>query len=129
MLYYVCVVLCRLVKSYRKFANPKLRLEEIVADAELQEKSLSEVERLVDALHEGCVQAEAQQRAKGEDHPGREKGAILRLSGVNITASSILKREEELHTLGLCLPSDPAARRRYMAHQCTMCYPFTGHYD
>ena len=36
------------------------RLESIAVDAELQEKSLSELERLADILHESCLQAVAE---------------------------------------------------------------------
>ena len=36
------------------------RLDAIAVDAELQEKSLSELERLAEILHESCVQAEAE---------------------------------------------------------------------
>ena len=36
------------------------RLESIAVDAELQEKSLSELERLADILHESCAQAESE---------------------------------------------------------------------
>ena len=36
------------------------RLESIAVDAELQEKSLSELERLADTLHESCLQAVAE---------------------------------------------------------------------
>ena len=40
------------------------RLEAIAADAELQEKSLSELQRLMTVLREGCVQAEEEHRVK-----------------------------------------------------------------
>lgn len=40
------------------------RLEAIAADAELQEKSMTELQRLMTVLHEGCVQAEEQHRAR-----------------------------------------------------------------
>ena len=36
------------------------RLESIAVDAELQEKSLLELERLADILHESCAQAESE---------------------------------------------------------------------
>ncbi len=40
------------------------RLEAIAADAELQEKSLSELQRLMTVLREGCTQAEEEHRIK-----------------------------------------------------------------
>jgi len=47
---FVCVCICR--------------LEAIAADAELQEKSMSELQRLMTVLHEGCIQAEDEHRAQ-----------------------------------------------------------------
>ena len=43
---------------------PPFRLEAIAADAELQEKSLSELEGLADTLHEACQEAELEHRAR-----------------------------------------------------------------
>lgn len=107
----------RFVKSYRRFPNPKSRLEDIAADAELQEKSLSELGRLAAILHDGCLQAEAQHRAREsvdqKANPQRDKGAMLRLSGVTIGAGPILRREEELQALATCIPDSEAARKRY----------------
>ena len=40
------------------------RLESIAADAELQEKSLSELESLADTLHQACEEAEAEHRSR-----------------------------------------------------------------
>ena len=40
------------------------RLEAIAADAELQEKSMTELQRLMTVLHDGCVQAEEEHRAR-----------------------------------------------------------------
>ena len=40
------------------------RLEAIAADAELQEKSMTELQRLMTVLHEGCVQAEEEHQAR-----------------------------------------------------------------
>ena len=45
--------------------------------------------------------------------PKKDKGATLRLCGVNISCSSILKREEELNALVSCLPANPAVRKKY----------------
>ena len=48
------------------------------------------------------------------DNPdsGTDKGPSLRLSGVTISAASILHREEELLALTTCVPANPAARKR-----------------
>lgn len=42
------------------------RLGAIAADSELQEKSMSELQQLMTVLHEGCVQAEEEHRARSE---------------------------------------------------------------
>ena len=50
--------MCRFLRSYLRFAPPTSRLEEVATDAELQEKSLLELQRLADTLQEGVEQAE-----------------------------------------------------------------------
>ena len=94
------------------------RLEDIAADAELQEKSLSELGRLVSALREGCSQAETEHaRNAGLDpdyDPKKDKGAGFTLGGVLINVPSVRKREEELATLAACVPEDPQARKRFV---------------
>lgn len=51
--------------THKNCTHPfSVRLEAIAADAGLQEKSLSELQRLMVILHDGCVQAEEQHRAK-----------------------------------------------------------------
>ncbi len=72
---------------------------------------MSEMERLLDALHEGCVEADARHKTQAESE-GRVRGAVLRLSGVTINASSILKREKELEALEVCIPAGQEARKR-----------------
>ena len=56
------LVLCAQCKSMTNSMHVLLffRLESIAVDAELQEKSLSELERLADILHESCAQAESE---------------------------------------------------------------------
>lgn len=111
----------------------------VAADAELKEKSLSELQRLMTVLHDGCVQAEEEHRArygkcKSESHcplhgnmiqlfvrmeievkynPKKDKGASLRLCGVTISSTSLLRREEELAVLASVIPANPAVRKKY----------------
>ena len=93
-----------------------LRLEAMAADAELQEKSLVEVERLADTLHAGCLQAErehaARCKADPDFNPKKDKGASLWLAGVVVSASAVLRREEELRALESCVPRDATARKK-----------------
>lgn len=44
----------RFVKSYKKFPAPMRRLESIMVDAELQEKSIEDLKTLADTLQNGC---------------------------------------------------------------------------
>ena len=44
--------------------------------------------------------------------PKKDKGATVRLCGVNISCSSVLKREEELNALVTCLPANPSVRKK-----------------
>ena len=107
----------RFIKSYQKFPTPQTRLEDIATDAELQEKSLSELGRLAAALREGCSQAETEHAKRvgldPEYDPKKDKGAGFMLGGVLINVPSVRKREEELATLSACIPDDPQARKRY----------------
>ena len=80
------------------------RLDEIAADASLQEKSPSALGQLADTVHAGCLEA-----LRG--------GAALTVGGVSLGAAAILKREEELSVLARSLPGSRAARRR-SARRC-----------
>lgn len=62
----------RFVKSYKKFAAPLKRLEAIAEDAELTDKSQSELKKLGELLRERCLQAvsENQENQEGEDNKG-----------------------------------------------------------
>ena len=126
----VCLSFCsslflslRFVKSFLRFAPPSSRLEEVAADAGLQEKSLSELQRLADTLQEGAVQADHQHRARcplsspspsppptsspslrlslslrvateASYDPRKDKLSVLQLSGVAAPVQSFLAREE-----------------------------------
>jgi len=44
--------------------------------------------------------------------PKKDKGATLRLCGVTVGASALLRREEELALLSCVIPANPAVRRK-----------------
>lgn len=44
--------------------------------------------------------------------PKKDKGASVRLSGVTVSCVSILKREEELKALVVCVPANSLARKK-----------------
>ena len=116
---YVCV----------SILSPPHRLEDLAVDAELQEKSLMDLEKLATALHHGCSQAEEEclrwaepdfddppkkkDRPKGKDKEDKDKGAAnFKLCGVLINGTSILKRRRELEVLAKIVPKSLHARKR-----------------
>ena len=44
--------------------------------------------------------------------PKKDKGFSLRLCGVTINSSALLRREEELEALAVVIPANPAVRRK-----------------
>eukprot|EP00794_Sanderia_malayensis_P009568 gene9568-10557_t len=106
----------RFTKSYKKFARPRTRLDAIAADAELQEKSMAELTKLADLLHDGCENAIKEYQEKLLQDPnfdGKKRGASFKISGVSVNAASILKHEEELEPLAICIPENPEERKQY----------------
>ena len=43
---------------------------------------------------------------------GKKRGASFKISGVSINAASVLKHEEELDPLALCIPTDAIQRKQ-----------------
>ncbi|KAJ8029454.1 Chromodomain-helicase-DNA-binding protein 2 [Holothuria leucospilota] len=106
----------RFVKSYKKFGAPLTRLEAIAGDAGLQEKSHSDLERLGNLLHDGCVKAIEEYEARLKEDPnfdGKKRGPTLKMSSVTINAPSVMKHEEEYAPLALIIPEDKEERRNY----------------
>ncbi|CAI8057331.1 Chromodomain-helicase-DNA-binding protein 2 [Geodia barretti] len=102
----------RFIRSYLRFAPPNSRLEEVASDAGLQEKSLSELQRLADTLSDGVDLAEREHNSRSEGERG-EKGPVLQLSRVSVPVSSFKARLEELQALADCLPASQDARKKY----------------
>ncbi|XP_066591256.1 chromodomain-helicase-DNA-binding protein 1 isoform X2 [Prorops nasuta] len=111
----------RFVKSYKKFAAPLKRLDEIAADAELQEKPMSELKYLGEQLKARCEAcwAEFENTAKenkaGDEEgkgPGRKRGRgpTFKLGGVMVNAKSFSAAVRELEPLEQVLPQDPDQR-------------------
>ena len=50
----------------------------------------------------------------------KQQPATLKLGGVSVNFLSILKREEELAPLALCIPKDPATRKRSAYNTITL---------
>ncbi|XP_034241206.1 chromodomain-helicase-DNA-binding protein 1 isoform X3 [Thrips palmi] len=107
----------RFVKSYKKFAAPLKRLEAIAEDAELTDKSQSDLRKLAEVLRERCLQAvsENQENQEGEDNKGsKQKGRVsLKLGNVAVNAKAVLSCEEEMAPLEDAIPSEPNERAKW----------------
>lgn len=115
----------RFIKSYKKFAVPAKRLNDVAADAELTEKPMSELTFLAEQLRvrcENCL-AESENTAtkdiKTEEDenkgPGRKrrKGPTFKLGGVMVNAKSFSAAVTELEPLDHAIPSDPEQRANW----------------
>jgi chromodomain-helicase-DNA-binding protein 1 len=117
----------RFIKSMKKFPRPKERLEDLAADAELQEKSEADLLFVLDLILSGCHQAMkehdeklkelASSTATGNEAAmqGRKQSnrATFKLSGVTVNAKSVLQSIEELEPLAIVMPSNAKDREKY----------------
>ncbi|XP_048786282.1 chromodomain-helicase-DNA-binding protein 1-like isoform X5 [Lagopus muta] len=107
----------RFIKSYKKFGGPLERLDAIARDAELVDKSETDLRHLGELVHNGCIKALndndfGQGRTGGRF--GKVKGPTFRISGVQVNAKLVISHEEELAPLHKSIPSDPEERKRYV---------------
>uniref|UniRef100_A0A671KDP8 Chromodomain-helicase-DNA-binding protein 2-like n=1 Tax=Sinocyclocheilus anshuiensis TaxID=1608454 RepID=A0A671KDP8_9TELE len=103
----------RFIKAYKKFGAPLERLEAIARDSELVDKSIADLKRLGELVHN---------TSKG---PGKRRGINIKISGVQVNAKSIIQHKEEFEPLHKAVPSNPAERSKF---QLT-CRVKTPHFD
>ncbi|XP_046601523.1 chromodomain-helicase-DNA-binding protein 1 isoform X1 [Neodiprion lecontei] len=114
----------RFVKSYKKFGAPLKRLDDIAADAELQEKPMSELRYLGEQLRIRCEACLAEfetiaKENKGTEEegrgPGRKRGRgpTFKVGGVMVNAKSLSAAEKELEPLDAALPADSEQRANW----------------
>ncbi|XP_075037451.1 chromodomain-helicase-DNA-binding protein 1 [Mixophyes fleayi] len=118
----------RFIKSYKKFGGPLERLDAIARDAELVEKSETDLRRLGELVHNGCIKALRDCSSGPERTGGRRgkmKGPTFRISGVQVNAKLVSSHEEELLPLHKSIPSDPEERKRYVIP----CHTKAAHFD
>uniref|UniRef100_A0A8C3UQ84 DNA helicase n=1 Tax=Catharus ustulatus TaxID=91951 RepID=A0A8C3UQ84_CATUS len=101
--------------KHRAVSNTKLspfpRLECIARDAELVDKSVADLKRLGELIHNSCVSLSPTERTgKG---PGKRRGPTIKISGVQVNVKSIIQHEEEFEMLHKSIPSDPEERKKY----------------
>uniref|UniRef100_A0A671KBJ3 Chromodomain-helicase-DNA-binding protein 2-like n=1 Tax=Sinocyclocheilus anshuiensis TaxID=1608454 RepID=A0A671KBJ3_9TELE len=106
----------RFIKAYKKFGAPLERLEAIARDSELVDKSIADLKRLGELVHNTCVTAV-------QEH--EERGINIKISGVQVNAKSIIQHKEEFEPLHKAVPSNPAERSKF---QLT-CRVKTPHFD
>ncbi|XP_034324831.2 chromodomain-helicase-DNA-binding protein 1 isoform X1 [Magallana gigas] len=108
----------RFIKSFKKFGRPMTRLDAIACDAELQEKSESDLQRLAEILIRNCEQAieEAKNKTEQDNNEGGKKGnrgPSCKISSVSVNAQAIVKAGQELEPLAATIPADADERKRY----------------
>uniref|UniRef100_A0A8C0UST1 Chromodomain helicase DNA binding protein 2 n=1 Tax=Cyanistes caeruleus TaxID=156563 RepID=A0A8C0UST1_CYACU len=91
------------------------RLECIARDAELVDKSVADLKRLGELIHNSCVSAIINSSSifRTGKGPGKRRGPTIKISGVQVNVKSIIQHEEEFEMLHKSIPSDPEERKKY----------------
>uniref|UniRef100_A0A8B9STV6 DNA helicase n=1 Tax=Anas platyrhynchos TaxID=8839 RepID=A0A8B9STV6_ANAPL len=97
------------------------RLDAVARDAELVDKSETDLRRLGELVHNGCIKALKDNSCR----LGKVKGPTFRISGVQVNAKLVISHEEELAPLHKSIPSDPEERKRYVIP----CHTKAAHFD
>uniref|UniRef100_A0A8C4EV90 Chromodomain helicase DNA binding protein 2 n=1 Tax=Dicentrarchus labrax TaxID=13489 RepID=A0A8C4EV90_DICLA len=103
----------RFIKAYKKFGCPLERLEAIARDSELVDKSIADLKRLGELIHNSCVTAVQEHEEHLKENPVEGIVGFLRISGVQVNAKSIIQHEEEFEPLHKGVPSNPAERNKF----------------
>merc|ERR1711970_1371786 len=96
----------RFIKSYKKFALPLTRMEDIAQDADLTEKELDELVELGRHVREVCESAVDNDMA---DEAVKKSGNV-KIGGVAVNAKKLLEVEAMLRPLGKILPDNKTDR-------------------
>ena len=99
------------------------RLDSIAFDAELQEKSTADLQRLGELILTQCREAVEQQNSApatasnaGEEsgRKPRDRGPKVKVGGVFINAKTLLSQMEYLKPLDVALPADKNERSKWV---------------
>ncbi|KAM3827944.1 chromodomain-helicase-DNA-binding protein 2-like [Vipera latastei] len=121
----------RFIKAYKKFGVPLERLECIARDAELADKSVADLKRLGELLHNSCASAMQEYEEHLKENPtenkgpGKGKGPTINISGVQVNVKPIVQHEQEFAVLHQIIPSDPVERARFHLN----CRVKSAHFD
>ncbi|XP_042328510.1 chromodomain-helicase-DNA-binding protein 2 isoform X4 [Sceloporus undulatus] len=121
----------RFIKAYKKFGVPLERLESVARDAELVDKSVADLKRLGELLHNSCVSAMQEYEEQLKENPaenkgpGKRKGPTIKISGVPVNVKAIIQHEEEFAMLHQTIPADSEERAKF----CLTCRAKAAHFD
>uniref|UniRef100_A0A8D1STF1 Chromodomain helicase DNA binding protein 1 n=1 Tax=Sus scrofa TaxID=9823 RepID=A0A8D1STF1_PIG len=116
-------------ENIKGFSDAEIRrLDAIARDAELVDKSETDLRRLGELVHNGCIKA-LKDNSSGTERTGgrlgKVKGPTFRISGVQVNAKLVISHEEELIPLHKSIPSDPEERKQYTIP----CHTKAAHFD
>uniref|UniRef100_A0A8C6FHA6 Chromodomain helicase DNA binding protein 1 n=1 Tax=Moschus moschiferus TaxID=68415 RepID=A0A8C6FHA6_MOSMO len=116
-------------ENIKGFSDAEIRrLDAIARDAELVDKSETDLRRLGELVHNGCIKA-LKDNSSGTERTGgslgKVKGPTFRVSGVQVNAKLVIAHEEELMPLHRAIPSDPEERKQYIIP----CHTKAAHFD
>ncbi|XP_052277549.1 chromodomain-helicase-DNA-binding protein 1-like isoform X3 [Dreissena polymorpha] len=112
----------RFIKSYKKFPDPLSRLDDIACDAELQEKSESDLKKLAELLKSQCDQAmkeyttkkqQEEQNGEGTANKKGPRSISCKIASVVINVLSIVKSETDLEPLARYIPKNKADKKKF----------------
>ncbi|CAD5210016.1 unnamed protein product [Bursaphelenchus xylophilus] len=96
----------RFMKSYRKFAYPLERLDSIAQDAELEDRSKSELSELAEEIKNRCIVATEnysnESKPEEENENGKRKqdrGPTFKIGSLDVYVRPLLKSQQELEPL------------------------------
>jgi hypothetical protein len=109
----------RFVKSYKKYPLPLTRMEDIAEDADLTDKSVSDLVELGRRIRERCLAALEESgggtnsNAANAAEEKKAKVAAVKVGNVPVNAKTLLETEKLLRPLGKLLPPERTARRSW----------------
>uniref|UniRef100_A0A8C4MNS2 Chromodomain helicase DNA binding protein 2 n=1 Tax=Equus asinus asinus TaxID=83772 RepID=A0A8C4MNS2_EQUAS len=113
----------RFIKAYKKFGLPLERLECIARDAELVDKSVADLKRLGELIHNSCVKCFClSSNSRRSGGPGKKRGPTIKISGVQVNVKSIIQHEEEFEMLHKSIP-------KIDLKYCLTCRVKAAHFD
>uniref|UniRef100_A0A803U1K8 Chromodomain helicase DNA binding protein 2 n=1 Tax=Anolis carolinensis TaxID=28377 RepID=A0A803U1K8_ANOCA len=107
------------------------RLEYVARDAELVDKSVADLKRLGELLHNSCALAMQEYEEQLKDNPtegkgpGKRRGPTIKISGVQVTSKPSSSTKRTLRCCHQTIPTDPEERARFLL----TCRAKAAHFD